>query len=122
MRPPLGNENCGRIRGVAAGEGLIRYVYKGFVLKNCGRIRGFLLDSVPQHLLQEALNLSIELKQYNNVPTDAEVHLSRSLLSFTLSQTTSQCHYCILGDGGDWSKVTKKNVEVFLNTFFFTSN
>ena len=40
MRPPLGNENCGRIRGVAAGEGYIRYVYKGCVLNNCGCIRG----------------------------------------------------------------------------------
>ena len=40
MRPPLGNENCGRIRGVAACEGLIKYIYKGFVPNNCGRIRG----------------------------------------------------------------------------------
>ena len=40
LRPPLGNDNCGCIRGMAAGEGYIRYVYKGYVLKNCGRIRG----------------------------------------------------------------------------------
>ena len=40
MRPPLGNENIGCIRGVAAGEGLIiKDIYKGFALLNAGRLR-----------------------------------------------------------------------------------
>ena len=40
MRPPLENENCGCIRGGAASEELIIYIYEGLVLKNCGCIRG----------------------------------------------------------------------------------
>ena len=40
MRPPFGNGNSGRIRGVAVGEGYIKWIYKEFVLQNSGRIRG----------------------------------------------------------------------------------
>ena len=39
MRSSLGNTNTGHVKGVAAGEGLIIYICKGFVPQKCGRIR-----------------------------------------------------------------------------------
>ena len=40
MRPPLGNERSGLIRGVASREGYMKYSYTEFVLRYSGLIRG----------------------------------------------------------------------------------